>query len=398
MTQRRVTALSGAVLLCLTACLASCSQEDEAGAFPATRCFAERPAPLALVVGARSNVPETRFPDVTMPLLRLAAKSGQEISLIRVDGRPNVIKLPPFHTTAKNDKAKNAVLDGYIGETVRPALAGNAADSVHARAPEADDLTALTLAAAAVPDGGNIIMVDSGLQTTAPLDFRQTGQFSAEPDEIVKFLTDRKLLPDLHGRNVLLSGFGYAAAPQETLSQEWRTKVIGQWSAIVKAGGGCIAVDREPNTSTALPGLPPVTPVKLPPAPTFTGCGDAALTAANKVGFVKGTDEFADPAGAKSTLGKLAAVLTKGDQRLRLIGSTSSEGGDAINDPLSERRAERVKKELATLGVAADRITAEGAGAHLEGREKDIGPGGVLLPGPAAANRKVVVRLPKCTS
>ncbi len=239
-------------------------------------------------------------------------------------------------------------------------------------------------------------MLDSGLQTTAPLDFRQPGQFSAEPDEIVKFLTDRKLLPDLHDRNVMLSGFGYAAAPQPTLSQEWRTEVIAQWTAIVKAGGGCVTVDAEPNTGEALPGLPPVTPVKLPPPTTFSGCGDTALTDANKVGFVKNTDRFADPAGAKSTLSRLAAVLTKGGQPVRLIGSTSSEGGDAINQPLSERRAERVEKELVALGVAAGRITATGAGAHLEGREKDIGPGGELLPGPAAANRKVVVRLPKC--
>ncbi len=62
MTRRRVAALYGTALLGLTTCLASCGGQDGDGPFPPVRCFAERPAPLALVVGARSNVPETRFP------------------------------------------------------------------------------------------------------------------------------------------------------------------------------------------------------------------------------------------------------------------------------------------------------------------------------------------------
>ncbi len=366
------------------------------GAVPGGNCPVSRAAPIAIAVGARSNVPQTQFPPVALQALRTAADNGKQVSLIRIDGRPKVLPLPAFTTNARNKRARSRALDNYIATYVQPALNGNGDGSVHAQAAEADVLTALNLAASSAGRGGDIIMVDSGLQTTAPLDYRQPGQFAAEPDQVVDFLKRQKLLPDLSGRNVLLSGFGYTASPQPPLSQKWRDNIINQWTAIVRAGGGCAEADTKPNTAAELDGMPKVTPVTPPPPVSFAGCGDTALTDADHVGFVKGRDTFTDPGGARATLRRLADVLKNGDQHATLIGSTSSEGGDAINDPLSQKRADRVKSELVSLGISGERITARGVGAHLEGRADDRSEDGDLLPGPAALNRKVVVRLPKC--
>jgi len=49
--------------------------------------------------------------------------------------------------------------------------------------------------------------------------------------------------------------------------------------------------------------------------------------------------------------------------RAKSIGYTDSTGTNAINQPLSQRRAAAVTQYLASRGVAGDRLTAEGRGA-----------------------------------
>jgi outer membrane protein OmpA-like peptidoglycan-associated protein len=62
------------------------------------------------------------------------------------------------------------------------------------------------------------------------------------------------------------------------------------------------------------------------------------------------------------TLAKAAAVLKKFPSiRMEITGHTSSEGGDAINVPLSEDRAQSVKDWLVNAGIEPSRIQARGA-------------------------------------
>jgi OOP family OmpA-OmpF porin len=51
------------------------------------------------------------------------------------------------------------------------------------------------------------------------------------------------------------------------------------------------------------------------------------------------------------------------------------------------------KSMLVDLGIAADRITTRGVGSDGPGHIPDVDAHGVLLPGPAARNRAVVVEL-----
>lgn len=356
-------------------------------------CLTAKPAPLTLVIGARSNVPDPSLPSFVSSLLETAANSGQQISLVRIDGQPKSFILPPFNTTGGNSVERQRDVIEYLNANVSPILNRE----IHARVPQADVLTALNLAAAITGPNGNIILVDSGLQTVAPLDYQQPGLLMAPPGDIVAFLRQQHLLPNLDGRHILLSGIGYAAVPQPALSETQRNNVVSQWEAIVTAAGGCVTDDPVPDTASEIPGLPPVGIVTLPAPPMTRTCGTITLEDAGTVGFIVGTATFRDPSAAEATLSQLASTLEKGTEHITLIGGTSSEGSDAMNDPLSLERAEAVRSVLISLGIAASRITTVGDGSHWPGRVNDIGPGGALLPGPAEQDREVIVQLPQCS-
>jgi hypothetical protein len=92
----------------------------------------------------------------------------------------------------------------------------------------------------------------------------------------------------------------------------------------------------------------------------------------------------------------LAATLRQGTEQITLIGSTSTEGGDAFNNTLSWKRATAVKAVLVSLGIPGGRIKVVGDGAHYPGRVPDIGPDGQLLLAQAEQDREVIVQLPQC--
>jgi len=213
---------------------------------------------------------------------------------------------------------------------------------------------------------------------------------------LVAFLRKQNLIPDLKGRHVLLSGFGYTAPPQPVLNEAQRDSIISQWEAIVQAGGGCASVDPTGNTAAAVPGLPAVAVAKPPPPVVFSNCGTIVLSDAGSVGFVRGKATFRDPSSAQATLRQLGSKLKQGSEHITIIGSTSSEGGDTVNDPLSRQRAGAVAGILTSMGIPSSRMTTVGDGSHWPGRVNDTGPGGVLLPAQAEQNRVVVVQLPRC--
>jgi outer membrane protein OmpA-like peptidoglycan-associated protein len=67
---------------------------------------------------------------------------------------------------------------------------------------------------------------------------------------------------------------------------------------------------------------------------------------------------------AQSKLDDVANALTKQDPGSRIVvqGYTDSRGSDALNQDLSQRRAETVRAYLVSHGVPSDRITAQGMG------------------------------------
>lgn len=78
-------------------------------------------------------------------------------------------------------------------------------------------------------------------------------------------------------------------------------------------------------------------------------------------GIFFATGKSALTSGARNTLSKIAQQLT-GDYRISIEGHTDSVGSDAMNQSLSEARANAVRDFLVARGVAAARITTSGRG------------------------------------
>jgi outer membrane protein OmpA-like peptidoglycan-associated protein len=66
---------------------------------------------------------------------------------------------------------------------------------------------------------------------------------------------------------------------------------------------------------------------------------------------------------AKESLSKAAGTLKDSQTNIVIQGHTDSSGSDAVNLPLSERRAGRVRDFLVSQGVPASRMTAVGYGS-----------------------------------
>jgi outer membrane protein OmpA-like peptidoglycan-associated protein len=66
---------------------------------------------------------------------------------------------------------------------------------------------------------------------------------------------------------------------------------------------------------------------------------------------------------AQDSLAKAAATLKNSETNILIQGHTDSSGSDAINNPLSQRRATNVLNFLASNGVPASRMTAIGYGS-----------------------------------
>ncbi|MDR6598427.1 OmpA family protein [Saccharothrix longispora] len=316
-------------------------------------------------------------------------RAHSAVTLIRVDGDPKVVFSDPAPAREGNENADNVALDEYT-----TAIASAFREATPAQVAEADPLTALGIAAKRVDEGGTIALLDSGLQTTAPLRFDSEPLLSAEPAEVADYLREEKLLPDLTGRTVLLVGIGETAQPQPKLDNRRSANLVATWKAVAEAAGACVdALDLGETTDSVVstPRVAVVTP-PAPPAP-LTPCGEVELGEADNVSFLPDSAEFKDRPAARRTLEQLAGVVRDERQRVELVGRTASSGPEAGRISLSAQRADAVKGVLEELGVEAGRITTRGVGTNWPTHVPDIGPGGVLLPGPAAQNRKVVVKL-----
>src|ERR1035441_1649963 len=245
----------GARCACFGLVLGPVSGYSPASAAPknplAGTCLSGASVPLTIVVGERSNVPSIQFPSAVTSLLNTAATDREPVTLIRIDGKPKVFPVAPFSTSDVSSGAIQQDIRNYVNGVIQ-ILTGS---HLHAAAPQADVLGALSLAAEATPAGGNIVVIDSGLQTAGQLMYQNPGVLMSPPSDVVKFLRAGNLIPRLSGRHVLLYGFGYTAAPQAALDQPERENVAAQWKAIVAAGGACVTVNTTPHTKPEMAGL-----------------------------------------------------------------------------------------------------------------------------------------------
>ena len=104
-------------------------------------------------------------------------------------------------------------------------------------------------------------------------------------------------------------------------------------------------------------------------------------------GILFGTNSSNLTADAAGNIDQLAATLKKyADTNVVIEGHTDASGSDAINQPLSERRAQAVSNEITAQGVDSGRITTTGYGSSQPVADNTSASG-------KAANRRVEVAI-----
>jgi OmpA-OmpF porin, OOP family len=353
------TCAGAAIATVLAASLTAC-----AGAAPAP-CPTDPAVPgLAIAAGGHANSPRPAAPpELNDEIMRIVDESGPGsavgATIVRIDGEPAVSCVVRYDSDTGNIDARTRAVSDFT------TAIGSRLANTTAATPESNPLESLARAASAARPGGTVVLIDSGLQTVAPLDFRQPGLFGADIDTIVAALGAKGMLPDLSDRRVILSGIGFTAAPQAQLNNAQRSHMIELWRRIAMAGGAqTVVVAPGPSSTKPVDGLPPVAVVEVPAAGALIlACNtESILPDDGPVGFVADSTEFADPRAAREALTELAGWLDDNPRaRGHITGSIAHYGTNAPGG-LSESRAYQVRDTLIDLGSDPAQISADGVG------------------------------------
>jgi outer membrane protein OmpA-like peptidoglycan-associated protein len=371
---RRLTA--AAAVVALTAGLAGCADSPEPT------------GGLAIVVGARSNMPPPGLTGLAVQAREEALVSQAYLSVVVADGEPFEMEGAGV-LVARDD---NSVIQERDRDRNRQMIDEKLA-TARAETPETDLLGALDLAArgiSAAPGNHTIVVLDSGLSTVEALDFRTPGLLDADPVELAESLWRAGELPDLTGLRVVFQGLGDTAAPQEAPRRPHRQSLIDIWVAIANAAGAqTVDVEESPLSGTPDPSLPPVSPVPFEDGLSCTA--DTLVLRGGDVAFLPESADFRDPEAARSVVGPIAELLLSGQASARLTGTTADVGDDEGQKDLSKSRALAVRDLLVVSGVPEERLSVVGLGSDFPGYLPDHDAAGHLIPEAASQNRKVIV-------
>lgn len=376
-TVRRVLAVTAS--LGVVAGLSGCSGAEAS----------EPTGAFAFVVGARNNMPAPRLDGQALEALEAAVTDQSQASVVVADGKPSVVASKSLVAEGGTDTARKLSAQDNR-EAIANALRNAAADDE-----ESNLLAALGEGVRTLPAGNGprtMVVVDSGLSTVAPLDFTQPGLLDADPAEVVASLLAADELPDLTGVRVVVQGLGDTAPPQQPLSISQRKSLLALWRAVLEAAGASeVVIEERQLRQPPAGGLPDVTEVPLPAGIECTS--STIVLTGGDVAFEPDSDVFRDGAAAEALLAPIAEQLAGSGATATLTGTTADVGELDGQKALSLRRAEAVRDLLVRLGVAAPNLTVVGLGSDFPGYVEDHAADGSLIPGAAAANRKVLIEV-----
>lgn len=320
-------------------------------------------------------------------VLDRAAHAQATAAVVVASGTPAVVRRGALGLGCRNE-ASCARAEYTNSELLRAAIS-----QARATTPEDNLLGALDLGSRTLADhrGGKLLaVIDSGLQTVAPLRFQDPGVLASDPAEVADYLASVGALPSLAGDTVVFSGIGDTVGPQPALPTAQRTNLRAIWAAIAqRAGAASVQFVHDPLTAQPAAGLPPVTTVPVGPPVSFdattVSLPDATL------GFWHDSAVLRDPTTARATLRQLADRITATRTTVLITGITANVGPLAGQRTLGQARADAVAAILKQLGVPTNRVRTVGVGSAWPGYVPDHDATGHLLPGPAARNRMVLV-------
>ena len=225
----------------------------------------------AIVLGTTDNAFSLSSKDayLTQLALSLAAQNAQ-VTVIVADGVPSVVAHLDLYSQGPNSLFSKA----YAKSNARKLL--RVLSHVTPNAPQSDPLGAYDLAVRQIittTGSKRIYIVDSGLQTTAPLPMQDSGIIGQPVQHVLQFITSQRDLANSHGINVTWLNFGAVSGAQPPLSQTqyqnlqllWKTLLEHSGASSVLISGARLQSNQPPPT------WPPVSVVPLAAPASFDG-------------------------------------------------------------------------------------------------------------------------------
>lgn len=388
-TTKRIISLVITVLL-LTTVISGCgSSEDN-----------NKQSSIALVIGAHKYNPKFTVSTQLSETIYNVASSYGSVSVTVSSGNPETV------ANWSLDVEKKDVGEAKLKQIAQAntKVIVNEIANITANSPEVDTLSAIKQAVNNLSESKspikNLIIYDSGLSTEGLLDFTKPNLILSDNKCIVDQLQDLHAIPKLDGINVTWYGVGQVRGDQSKLDSDNLCKLKDIWEAILTEGNpdSLTFVDAELTSEYEDSNLPDVSIVDLPTnnievpteQPKKTKKVFIQLTD-EKLSFKPDTADFVNEGKASAALDKVADNLKNCNDAIYIIGSTATYGPHSSTITLSEKRANKVKKELIKRGVS-NNITSVGIGdTKCRLRTNDVDSNGNLIESQAKQNRAVFI-------
>ena len=175
----------------------------QSGQRPTAACLVPQ-RPVALAIGVRSNSPMPYLTPGIANIVNTAISAHETVAMVRLDGYPKVIFNQPSPRPGATPSTQHRIqhlhqhgVNGILQGSSQPTT------DIQAQVGQADDLGGLDVAASEVPAGGDVVMIDSGVQTKEPLNFA-TGLLERRPADDRRVPEARARTARPHGQARLL--------------------------------------------------------------------------------------------------------------------------------------------------------------------------------------------------
>lgn len=338
---------------------------------------------LAVVVAGHAAAPATEITGLAATALDRAVTQQSVFSVVVADGAPFVAERGELEADADDAEQRAAERD-RLAEAV---------DGARARTPETDLLAALRVAADDIrlAEGHrSILVLDPGLSTAGALDFRRPDLLDAVPREVADALGEARQLPDLAGMSVHFAGLGARPEGQPELTPIRRTQLQELWTTIATTARAThVEVTPAPAAGAAAEGLPPVSPVPVPPG--YSCSGTEMVVTGGELAFEHDTDAWVDVDTAERILRPIADQMNAGQLSAVLRGTTADLRDPEEQQDLSYFQAQAIGNMWLDAKVPQQQLTVVGLGSGFPERIPERDAAGTFDPVAAAANRTVTI-------
>lgn len=246
----------------------------------------------------------------------------------------------------------------------------------------------------------DVYIFDSGVSTKV-FDMSLLNIENVDVQKVVQALQEKNMIPDFSNMGVIQ---WYSCGDTDyKLSRNKSEKIKELWETIITAGGGNVVFHSDTATETFDEDLPYVT--KIPNTIEFiiepedvegeksvqTSYEEPVVFPECSVGFNPGETTFLDEVVAKDSLEDVASfLLSNPDKKMLVAATTAMAGSQPYRLDLSQRRADKVKDLLISMGVNSSQIETIGLGADSGFYVPDQDEAGNLIEEEAVKNRTIV--------